>query len=134
MKQQFVPYEIAVMLKEKGFDEPCLGYYTQYTGTEVENHLSYVSNHISENHNSNITTPPWYTGVDVTAPLWQQVIDWFREKHNLIMWVEARYCFKKKYFWFIHFDVLIKDDIFDLHIETYEEARQAVIEHALTLI
>ena len=61
MKDQFVPYEIAVKLKEKGFDQPCLGYYTQYTGTEVKNHLSYVSNHISENHNSNITTPPWYT-------------------------------------------------------------------------
>ncbi len=119
MKDQFVPYEIALNLREKGFDKQCFAYFDgekeiQPIDTDFKNFRS--------------------IGECISAPLWQQVIDWFREKHNLIMWVEARYCFKKKYFWFIHFDVLIKDDIFDLHIETYEEARQEVIEHALTLI
>ena len=27
MKKEFVPYELAVKLKELGFDEPCLGNY-----------------------------------------------------------------------------------------------------------
>jgi hypothetical protein len=128
MKDQFVPYEIAVKLKEKGFDEPCLGFYYDEGKFSFWNWTVFNEYpHLTKNTAMIMTDY-------ISAPLWQQVIDWFREKHNLIMWVEARYGFKKKYFWFIHFDVLIKDDIFDLHIETYEEARQEAIEHALTLI
>lgn len=28
MKHLFVPYKLALELKEKGFDEPCLGFYS----------------------------------------------------------------------------------------------------------
>ena len=124
MKKEFVPYEIAIKLKEKGFNLGCLAYFVN-DQFRLKKYLSSKD----ANYNSDFTI-----GNLFSAPLWQQVIDWFREKHNLIIWVEARYGFEKKYLWFIHFDVLIKDDIFDLHIEKYEEARQAAIEHALTLI
>jgi hypothetical protein len=29
MEKEFVPYELAVKLKELGFDEPCFGYYDE---------------------------------------------------------------------------------------------------------
>ena len=29
MEKEFVPYELAVKLKELGFDEECFGYYTE---------------------------------------------------------------------------------------------------------
>ena len=32
MKKEFIPYKQALLLKELGFDEPCLGYYTLLTG------------------------------------------------------------------------------------------------------
>lgn len=32
MEEQFVPYEIALKLKKKGFDEPCFRYYYTATG------------------------------------------------------------------------------------------------------
>ena len=127
MEKEFVPYEIAIKLKEKGFDNDCLaGYVLNRDGI-----TSLMGCGALRFDADGFINP--YSEI-LPAPLWQQVIDWLREKHNLIIWVEARYCFEKKYLWFIHSGVLIKDDIFDLHIETYEEARQAAIEHTLTLI
>jgi len=77
MKEQFVPYEIALKLNEKGFNEECLGLYN-----------------LTVMYDSKISQPgEWFkiTGpiknhneIDfVKAPLWQQVIDWFREKHDI---------------------------------------------------
>ena len=36
IEQEFVPYEEALALKELGFDELCLGYYTIYSDGEVK--------------------------------------------------------------------------------------------------
>lgn len=51
MKRLFVPKNIALIAKEKGFDEECLGNYE--------------------------------------APLYQQLIDWFRNKHGIVIWIET---------------------------------------------
>ena len=64
MKHLFVPYELALKLKEKGFDEQCLMVYESKDSLIPESEAG-----------SN------YTNVD--APLYQQVQDWFREKHNI---------------------------------------------------
>jgi hypothetical protein len=40
MEKEFVPYEIAVELKELGFDESCFGYY------EPNKNLNYIEKHI----------------------------------------------------------------------------------------
>lgn len=80
MKDQFVTYEIALALKELGFDEECLGYY--YNGNYFLGTNKSFTN--SEIELENITKTP-----AITAPLWQQVIDWFREKYNIqieILW------------------------------------------------
>ena len=60
MKEQFVTYEIALKLKELGFDEECFGWY----GSQG------ILNQKYDLENTTL------------APLWQQVIDWFREKYN----------------------------------------------------
>lgn len=71
MKNLFVPYELALKLKEKGFDEPCLGYYGIWS-TELRFPV-----YAGELEN-------WNTIENLcSAPLYQQVQDWFREKHNL---------------------------------------------------
>ena len=73
MKHLFVPYELAVKLKEKGFDEPVIASYK----SEFKNDI-YPTKYWSEDNRNSM----WIEGI-ISAPLYQQVIDWFREKHNL---------------------------------------------------
>lgn len=69
-KNQFCNYEIAVKLKELGFDEKCLAAYNLRTG-ELETYLYHAFDFNNTKHNI------------ISAPLHQQVIDWFREKYDL---------------------------------------------------
>jgi len=73
MINEFVPYEESFLLKEMGFNEPCLCAYDK-------NQMLYHS-HITDGKmfrilNSNLST-------QCSAPLWQQAFNWFRETHNL---------------------------------------------------
>lgn len=97
MINQFVPYELALKLKEIGFDEPCLAYYysEHYTATEIKEPNSgkildrtQLFMHIIQSHE--VVTPykhvntyegfgKWY----IQAPLWSQAFDWFRTKYHL---------------------------------------------------
>lgn len=71
MKAQFCSYEISLKLKELGFNEECFGAY--YPDGELVGLKWY------DNNNHRIESPK------ITAFLWQQAIDWFREKHNIII-------------------------------------------------
>lgn len=78
MKHLFVSYEIAKTLKEKGFNEECIAYYLgslEFRGTEHD--LVLVENEINKLENNWKTT--------ISAPLYQQVIGWFREKHGIYL-------------------------------------------------
>lgn len=68
MKHLFVPYELAILAKEKGFNEPCLA---SYLNTKLRWHTDGLNN-----------SDQWL-GKSITAPLYQQLVDWFREKHNI---------------------------------------------------
>jgi hypothetical protein len=70
MKEQFVTYEIALELKELGFNEECLFWYNPTSIINLEG--QYWRN------SSN-----WLNSDQCTAPLWQQVIDWLREKYDI---------------------------------------------------
>ena len=74
MKKQFVTYEVALKLKELGFDEECLGYFGIQNELKIE---------ISYNSDPNLIRRNF-----ISAPLWQQVIDWFREKHNIYIYIK----------------------------------------------
>ena len=63
MKKQFVTYEIALKLKELGFDEPCL-YSFEFGNGGLECKLN-------PNLKSNTTCDIG----EITAPLWQQAIE-----------------------------------------------------------
>jgi len=86
----FVPYEIAKQLKQKGFDEPCLGHYQDniemfsYKPINGKLNLGFLGECKSEPYKWN-STPKWGVKSQVfySAPLYQQVVDWFREKHKI---------------------------------------------------
>jgi hypothetical protein len=68
MEKQFCTYEIALKLKELGFNENCIA-------TFGENQVFDL-----QDFEQNYDTFPSHI---IAAPLWQQVIDWFRDKLNI---------------------------------------------------
>ena len=92
--KEFIPYELSLKLKQVGFQEECMGYYTcsltsvkhetdGYSGPfgwkkgEVSFDKSFF---INNNKNFDYSNENWlYCG----APLYQQVFRWFRENHKL---------------------------------------------------
>ena len=92
MEKQFVTYEIALKLKELGFDEPCLASY--YTDDE-RNYAKDGTYDCRQKISSSIDFDPFKEEFDnfyinsnetyyVSAPLWQQVIDWCDSKGLLV--------------------------------------------------
>lgn len=75
MKKQFTTYEIALKLKELGFDEECLAYFNN------DKYRDLICT--CENGMDGDFTVHHYSG-DVNAPLWQQVINWFDNKNIII--------------------------------------------------
>jgi hypothetical protein len=72
MKQEFIPYEQALELKELGFNEKCFQIYNHngfYDGWSV------IPKHLMK------------TFID--APLYQQAFRWFRNKYDKHCYVEA---------------------------------------------
>jgi hypothetical protein len=127
MKDQFVPYEIALNLREKGFDKQCFAYFDgekeiQPIDTDFKNFRS--------------------IGECIAAPLWQQCLEWLREKRNIHIVIARN---DKDLVDFatsrgVTTMLLYRWYFVDCYInvggaaESYHEARQAAIEHALTLI
>lgn len=78
MKKQFVPYDLALKLKELGFDEECLAYYRNPKLFQLFNLEKYKGV-------NQILTKTDY----VKAPLWQQAFDWFVENRNVHVSIEV---------------------------------------------
>jgi|SRR6185437_2793942 len=82
MKNLFVPYKIAVIAKEKGFNErPEFGMETSLYDKNKE-HTFYANYGVM------------FSDLDegyIYAPLYAQVVDWFRTKHKIIIGVTYMY-------------------------------------------
>ena len=80
MKNEFIPYEEALALKELGFDEPCLGLYS----------LQGSPNPILIKGESftNTDKVEILYGEECTAPLYQQAFRWFREKYDIQSYIK----------------------------------------------
>lgn len=103
MENLFVPYQIALGLKEIAFGERCIAYYrideVDRTGDMMLNYVSrgkdfnYDELKYSEEHKKYLKASH-VCGYVVSkhrfvavAPTWDQVFEWFREKHNLFGFV-----------------------------------------------
>jgi len=87
MKKIFVSYEMALKLKELGFDDICLAYYNRdglRFATPALDH-DFIPWYYKNSSCS------WFTNIfrpsrkkeNCTAPTHQQVMDWLREKHSI---------------------------------------------------
>jgi len=126
MQKEFIPYEQALVLKELGFDEPCLGYYKKESHTKVD---LYLTEPHSEHYNS--ANVPFTL---CSAPLYQQAFRWFREKHGLACWISPspqigetiKWCYDTTDFKKISFT----PPIFD----TYEDAQLACFKKLIEIV
>jgi hypothetical protein len=94
MKKEFVPYELALRLKELGFDEPCITFYPvdlTLPLVGIYATLGFNGKHSSlkdgyRNSTVNILWTKKYKRnfANVAAPTFSQAFRWFREKHNLM--------------------------------------------------
>jgi hypothetical protein len=74
LQKEFVPYELALRMKQLGFDEPCICRYYEVTKWEKptgEILLQLSDTELSERNR-------------VKAPLYQQAFRWFRDNYGLI--------------------------------------------------
>ena len=89
LEKEFILYEQALVLKELGFDELCIGYY--YNGK------IYL--------NSQGVNLPGPSG-EQPLPLYQQAFRWFREKYDLHVQIRKEdYFYKNVHSNYFHFDI-----------------------------
>jgi hypothetical protein len=113
MEKEFVNYEIALALKELGFDEPCFGYH-------LDNKFQFFADVRSCNTNSEFKFYP-------TAPTYSQAFRFFREKYKLISYIHPLALLQDTKKWcyeITNFETSWDEDS-DLH--TPEEAEQACL-------
>ena len=134
MKNQFVPYSIALALKELGFDEPCIAFYKGET---------LLSEFILDNSRTVFYTQIADTIInsnEISAPLWQQVIDWCRKKHQTIIAIHAYHDLDavdkvNQILWdFTLWDEEWNDVSDYTYYHSYEEAREQAVLEAIKLL
>jgi hypothetical protein len=137
MEKEFVPYEIALELKQLGFNEPCFGYYVDgelrgiNLGMEelggVEPYYQRFGFHTLSNHD--IDNP---NKIVVTAPTYSQAFRWFREKYNLFGQVNIR----TYYIYEISNDGITIKMVsqYDKLLNTYEEAELACLQKLIEIV
>lgn len=72
-KTEFLDYELSVCLQKIGFDENTFGYYNLRDNFEYFGRDLLMDTHC----------------VQVKAPLYQQIINWLRENHNLLIEIQV---------------------------------------------
>ena len=117
MDEQFVSYDIALALKELGFDEPCFGWYYN-NGLELD---------INANETVDRNQKLGRFKDCFIAPLYQQVFKFFRDKYNIDVVIGSSYDRGKTYFFRIETSPTLGYQYFDDKFNTYEEAEIAYI-------
>lgn len=119
IEERYCSYEVAMLLKEKGFDIGCYG---RYSIRSKEFHFDATRK--CENHGLFI----------IAAPTHQMAIDWLGEKGIYITIVYGDYPALNKVFWTPQIDSLkgfnLPDDFYKDY-DKYGEACEAALKYAL---
>jgi hypothetical protein len=76
MTKEFVSYDIALKLKQLGFDEPCFGYHYTLNGKDWK----FADNHKYYEIDNQLVIGANFT---LLAPTFSQAFDWLLDKHSL---------------------------------------------------
>lgn len=119
IEETYCSYEVAMLLKEKGFDIGCYG---RYSIRSKEFHFDATRK--CENHGLFV----------IAAPTHQMALKWLREKGIYITIVYGDYLSLNKVFWTPQINSLkefdLPDDFYEDYDE-YEDAVEAALKYAL---
>jgi hypothetical protein len=124
MEKEFVPYELALKMKQLGFDEPCFG---RYDGKgKNKGKIWYEMPNLGQD-----SIPVG----DVLSPLYQQAFRWFREKYELHSFIDCKW---KNLGWEFELVDLSKmetiSSIDRYNYKTFEEAELACLEKLIEIV
>ncbi len=98
MNREFIPYDLYILLNSNGFDSDdieMLGLYRKHRKSNQIHPLSI--SHLEYNQNGDQWTDLPSNG-SITAPTYQQVIDWFDDKHSTFIHLDRVYDSYKQYY------------------------------------
>jgi hypothetical protein len=124
MNEDFVPFELAKKLKEKGFNEPCYGYYHCNGGNESFELCGNGNRDFLNSKNKH----------RIAAPTIPQVLKWLREEQKLHIEVMFIRPLRNRVKYYITDTDGSRGDFMDVadeHYETWEQATLAGIEYVL---
>ena len=124
MNEDFVTYELAVKLKEKGFDAPCYGYYHCNGGNDSFELCGNGDRDFLNSKNKH----------RIAAPTIPQVLKWLREEQKLhveVMFIRPLHNIVKYYITDVDGSRGDFMDVADEHYETWEQATLAGIEYVI---
>lgn len=131
MKEDYVSFECAKLLKEKGFDEP-LEMLIREDGTRYHADTNSVSRkrHIMlRNSEINIYS------TDISCPTLQMAMKWLREEHNIHITIDCDICDSFDFYSMIRIKI---EESWKTYVEyedegsnTYEEAIEKTLKHCL---
>ena len=122
IQEDYVSFEIANLLKEKGFDEPCHAYYED-NGTFRESYSACAIR--------NITNPCFF---GIASPTLQMAMKWLRKVHNLYtnIWADPKDAENND------FNTIFRAQVYNgnsnygtSEYSTYEDAAEAAIKYCL---
>lgn len=126
MEKEFIPYNEALALKELGFDEPCLDYFTN--GIQQN---SWSISYNSDDKNRDFES--------ISRPTFSQSFKFFREKYDLICKISSLEFAKGGYVFEIHnisksglLYSTIKE--FTPHLNNYEEAELECLKKLIEIV
>jgi hypothetical protein len=141
MKNEFIPYEQALELKELGFDEPCLAHLIGFGDGTKENGRYKISQ--QQVFYPNDTSPDdkaeelgLHPFVMCGVPLYQQAFRWFREKHNLDISINTVYSKYNEILSRKYSGVIDNEGVFTNvgFYDTYEEAELTCLKKMIEMV
>ena len=132
--EDYVSFETAKLLKEKGFDEKCRTFWKKWDGEIMlcpccSGHVfEFCCNSMLEEYNDD-------SELNVAAPTLQMAMKWLREVHNIFIAINMiPDTIQKPYFFKPYVDKKIYNFPLDYSVEfytTYEEACEAAIKYCI---
>jgi hypothetical protein len=110
MKDEFVPYELASKLKQLGFDEPCMRYYSK-DGSLI----------------TRLTQQE-----ECSAPLFQQAFRWFREEHDLHYQLVPFFSDKESHA--VDYYLAIAQHRPPIQVNTFKEAELIILDKLIEIV
>jgi len=130
MNKEFVPYELALELKQLGFDEPCFGYY------EPNKEFKYLNWETFKDFPYLAKNSEWQDLYG--APTYSQAFRWFRENHNLYHMLNPftrGEVIEGDLVESMCFGYAIQDEVIgETDFKTYEEAELECLKHLIFIV